>query len=129
MPLRDSPLRVVLVLAGLSISVAGCTASEPSTQTATSREAKASPGHPSPTPMVRTFVLNEEQTRLNLHPAVASPGDIVVCDGMQLRVPAPSKHRGQSGKAWVNTAPNGSVSMGCRTEVAWGHLYTGIAPG
>jgi len=79
--------------------------------------------------MVRTFVLNEEQTRLNLHPTVASPGDIVVCDGMQLRVPAPGTHRGQSGNVWVNTAPNGFVSMGCRTEVAWGHLYTGITPG
>ncbi len=81
----------------------------------------------SPISTVRTFVLNEGQKRVNLESAEASPGDIVVCDGMQLRVPEPGTHRGYSGKVWVNTALNGSVSMGCRTEVAWGHLYIGIA--
>lgn len=126
---RDSTLGVMLVLAALSISVAGCTASEPSTQSPTPPETMATPGHTSPIPTVRTFVLNEGQTRVNLNPAVASPGDIVVCDGMQLRVPEPGTHRGHSGKVWVSNALNGSVSMGCRTEVAWGHLYIGIAAG
>lgn len=126
---RDSTLGVMLVLAALSITVVGCTASEPSTHSPKPPEAMATPGHTSPIPTVRTFVLNEGQTRVNLEPAAASPGDIVVCDGMQLPVPEPGTHRGHSGKVWVNTALNGSVSIGCRTEVAWGHLYIGIAAG
>jgi hypothetical protein len=57
----------------------------------------STPGRTSPTPTVRTFVL-EEQTGLNLEPRIAGPGDIVICDGMGLRVPEPGTHRGESGK-------------------------------
>jgi hypothetical protein len=80
------------------------------------------PGHTSPTPSVRTFILAAGENQLNMKPRMAAPGDIVECGDRRLVIPAPGHHRGKSGQVWINTAENGSVSMGCHTQVAWGHL-------
>jgi hypothetical protein len=64
-------------------------------------------------------VLRVGQIRVNLKPLAVGPGDRVVCDDMTLRVPEEG-HRGASGRAWVFTSDTGSVSMDCRTQVAWG---------
>lgn len=115
-------MRFMLWVVAVGLALGPCTGSS-GPPASRGPETMSTPGRTSATPTVRTFVLEDGQTRLNLEPPIADPGDIVICDGMRLRVPEPGTHRGKSGKVWVNTATNGSVSMGCLTDVFWGHLY------
>ncbi len=112
-------MRPVLVAAAVFLTaLTGCTTSAPSPPVGPS----SSEMTPPPTPDFQTFVLRIGQNRLNLESHFAGPGDLVVCDGRRLRVPQEGVHRGSSGAVWAITSTTGSVSMGCRTQVAWGHL-------
>ena len=106
----------MLVIGVSLVALMGCTTSRPPDQASPSSPATTSQA-PS-TPAHKTVVLRVGQNRLNLKRGV-NPGDMVVCDGMTLRVPEHG-HRGKSGKVWVVTSTTGSVSMGCRTQVYFG---------
>jgi hypothetical protein len=107
----------VFAIATLAALMACTTSGQPDRPSPSSPEATS----PVTATAHQTFVLSVGHNRLNLEPRVVSLGDVVVCDGMRLRVPGGGKHRGASGEVWVNTSTTGSVSMGCRTQVAWGH--------
>jgi len=111
-------MRSMLVIGGSLIALMACTTSSPSDLTSPSSPATTSQA-PS-TPAHKTVVLRVGENRLNLKRGV-NPGDLVVCDGMTLRV-AQHGHRGKSGKIWVVTSTTGSVSMGCRTQVFFGTI-------
>lgn len=101
------------------VALVGCTTSV-QTDHARPSSAEATPTLPSATKDSQTFVLRNRQNRVNLKPGLVSPGDLVVCDGMTLRVPKKGHHHGETRKVWVLTSMTGSVSMGCRTQVVWG---------
>jgi hypothetical protein len=103
------------LLVSAVLLAASCTGNESTPDT------MATPGHTSPSPTVRTFVLARGQNRLNLKPGIATPGDIIACGRLRLRVPADGTHQGSSGRVWAITT-SGTVSMGCRTKVVWGSL-------
>jgi hypothetical protein len=112
-------MRAVLLFVVVSIAIlTACTTSEPPVPSIPS-----TPEATSPRPRAfETFELEIGEQMVNLKPRVASPGDVVVCDGRRIRVPEDGKHRGASGEVWAITSTTGSVSMGCRTEVVWGTL-------
>ena len=111
-------MRGVLLSLALSVAaLAACTTSEPLPPSTPSPPDSTSPSPPS----FETFTLEVGEQRVNLKPRVASPGNVVICGGRRVRVPDEGKHRGASGEVWVITATTGSVSMGCGTEVLWGH--------
>lgn len=103
-------------------ALTACTTPEPSVPSIPSTPESISP--PSPSPAFETFELEIGEQMISLKPRVASPGDVVVCDGRMIQVPEGGKHRGASGELWVVTSTTGLVSMGCGTEVVFGTLTT-----
>lgn len=114
-------MRSIALTCAIALTLTACTGDTTLDSTPPPTQTTTTPGQTPPTPAVRTFELEVGQSRLNLKPSAAHVGDIVRCVGMQVRVSEPGTHRGESDGVWVNTASNGSVSMGCRTPVAWGH--------
>jgi hypothetical protein len=71
---RPQHAKVVVIGLLSGVLLSSCTTPSPSTPVDVST--MPTPGHTSPSPSIRTFVLERGQNRLNLKPRTAVPGDV-----------------------------------------------------